>query len=122
MGQKTNVNWRDAYKLPLQTDEYYSYFFDAAGNVALNCSIRKYDNQTFNLYERLLDKINNDDSKHKFKNVSQKGDTVYINGETVFEVRGFGRLIGSAGFCLSCLEARAVQEEFAKWIVERLKR
>lgn len=115
------MEWRDVYKLPLHTDEYHSYVFTEDNQIALDCVIGGNCNKEIdNLYDRLLDKINNDDSEHKFCNVKSVMNCVIVDSTTVFEIRGWGRLTGSE-FNLSHKEACRIQDEFTDWIVEQLK-
>lgn len=110
------------YKMPLHDNYPYIMCYDSA--MAFNWLV--------NLnFERRKDIINKINGLHKVLSFKQKffykeDKICYINNkgdiQPLLLVRGWGHLIGGGGYNLPPKKAKAIQDEFAEYIVEQLNK
>ena len=67
----------------------------------------------------ILNIINGEQSTNNFKDAYHKNGVIYVDGEGCLLIRGWGRLIGT--YSLTNEEACKAQDEFADWVVNKLK-
>jgi len=53
-------------------------------------------------------------------NLEYKGGTIYANGQEFMWVRSWGRLTGIGGYNLPSEKASAIQDDFAKYVIDTL--
>ena len=115
-------NWTECYKLPLHSDDYFTYAWDANSIPALDF---------YNLCDKdggeedikhIIDIINGEcptDYKAKWT-VGDDVTEIYYNGELQFLARGWGYLTGCGGLNLPEDLAAKMQDEFIAYILDKL--
>lgn len=109
------LNWKQAYDLPLKLDEYGPYAWTNDGTMAL---------QFKNVSKQDRVKIINSINKHsdlKIEGLTNKSCDFYINNELAFYVRGWGYLTGSGALNLPKEKAIEIQNGFIDHISNCLK-
>lgn len=120
------MDWKDYYKLPLHPDSggYNCYAWTADNNMAMDFNFELEVNDEFiakygdNIYGRIIDCINGKPSDIKGNWELRYGTAFFLDGEYVFEVRGWGMLRG--GNKLTTEDAIKIQDGFINYIFERL--
>lgn len=105
----------DLFKLPFRAEG--AFIYSADGVVVLmasNCSY--YPKEMMN---RIVQLINGDSKPNNTPDVGVNFTEICINGDPVLTVRGWEHLTGTLN--LSAEEAEKMQNEFAVWVVQRLK-
>ena len=114
------TDFKEAYRFPLRVDkEYGVYVFTDNGKICFNNLYGSSDTAML-VVARLIDCINGNYPGVFEANVED--GTIFIEGEKVFLVRGWGHLIGFGGLGLSEREAMRIQDEFANYCVKQLGR
>ena len=119
-----NIHWQDVYQLPLHLDHHGSYAWSANDTIALDF---KYGNteeeykQMLEFAKKVVDCINGVKPLELPLNWGvYNGIDFCYNGKYVFCVRGWGHLTGTGALHLPEKEAARIQDEFVKYILEKL--
>lgn len=104
----------DIYKPPFTA--YSLYIFSDNDVMALMGS----DEVAEETVSKLADILNGKVKPNKVNDYEYVNGEIWCNGILMFIVRGWGHLTGSAGLNLSDTEASKVQDEFGRWIIEKL--
>ncbi len=105
----------DIFKPPFRADGAFIYSADGVLSLmASNC--RYYPREMMN---RIVQLINGESKPTKTADVGMDYTEIYINGDPVLTIRGWEHLTGTLN--LSADEAEKIQNEFALWIVCRLR-
>lgn len=111
------MTWEEVYKLPLQYNEYCpSWVFDSDNNHTLDIFTESDDDE---FVKEIIDVLNGKSDK-KFEIIEQRPTIIKLQNATII-IRGWGRLIGIGGLHLPEKEAAQIQDDFQKWIAEKLK-
>lgn len=113
------MNWKKYYPLPIALDEapYHSYAWTWNNEMALG-----FDRNTKReLALKIVDAIN-EVSDFKIENLNLRDNVDFYDGDTyIFCVRGWGALTGIGGHKLPEKKAIQIQDDFVKFIYEKLK-
>lgn len=104
----------DIYKPPFTA--YSLYIFSDNDVMALMGS----DEVSEETVGKLADILNGKVKPNKVNDYEYVDGEIWCNGILMFIVRGWGHLTGSAGLNLSGTEASKLQDEFGRWIIEKL--
>lgn len=114
---KKELTFKDVYQLPLRIDEFCPIYVFSENNVtAFNIITEDAD-----LISEILEIINGNSKKKISNNVAFEDGYILIDREPVLLVRGWGYLTGSGGLNLPSEKAAKIQDDFADWVVNRLK-
>lgn len=111
------MTWQEVYKLPLRIEEYAPFMVVTSDNKrAFDFLFDNFDN----FYEKIIETINGTPHKfdHKFY-YNNYGEILY-DGNQIITIRGWGYLTGVGGLNLSDEEACKIQDEFGKYIIDKL--
>ena len=113
------------YNMPLRVDDYCpSYVWTKDNEMAFNyLDEERIDNRDLVEIYEIVNAING--YGHGKFNASinpNHNDIIQIDGVDKLLIRGWGNLTGQGSYNLSNEEAIKVQNDFAKWIVEQLRR
>lgn len=124
------MKWQDAYKLPLKLWGVGEVkVFTADSTMAFDFMFEMFRDQYPKMRlisdENKLDIIAliNGEKKGAIEGVvtyDRKEQTVNVDGDVIFLIRGWGNLTGTGGLNLQPEQAAFIQDEFAKYIVEKL--
>lgn len=115
MWQNKSIKSMNKYfKLPFQIDPASIYIRDAEGHAVFNWLFRDEG-----LKRQILEAINTE-STLGLGEISISGGKIYINGQPMLLVRGWGYLTGIGGLHLPIDEAIEVQDEVLKYVAARL--
>ena len=113
------------YEMPLHVDDYCPFYIWTDDNeMAFNyLDEKKLNNEDISEIIEIVDAINGYEpgTFNASINPNQK-DTIQIDGEDKLLIRGWGNLTAPGSHNLKGEEAIKIQDEFAKWIVEQLRR
>ena len=120
--------FKNYYIFPLRIDTYgYNKVWDSKHRNAFDFAMQfLYETPIANISEenkkKIIQIINGDDIKIKndFKFTLDKG-TISLDERPLLMIRGWGMLIGVGGYNLPSQKASEIQDEFANYILERLK-
>ena len=119
-------NFKKYYKFPLHIDEYcQEYIWTDDDQMALNyLDERKlYKQKDTTEIIAIVNVINGEGIGDFDASISsEESDIIQINGEDKLMIRGWGNLTGAGYHNLKPEEAIKIQNDFAKWIVEQLKK
>jgi hypothetical protein len=73
------------------------------------------------MMDRTVDILNGKSSAVGNPDVGCDGGEIYVNGDPFLVVRGWGHLIGSGALNLPENEAAKIQDEFAVWVVRKIR-
>lgn len=113
------------YDMPLRVDDYCpSYVWTKDNEMALNyLDEEKINNDDLTEIYGIVNAINGYGLGTFNASISpESNDIIQIDGVDKLLVRGWGNLTAPSSHNLSNVEAIKVQNDFAKWIVEQLKR
>ena len=114
------------YEMPLRVDDYcQTYVWTKDNEMAFNYldERRLYKYEDTSEIIAIVNAINGYGPGTFNARVSPKqNDVIQIDGEDKLLIRGWGNLTASGCHNLSNEEAIKVQDDFAKWIVEQLRR
>ena len=117
--------YKEYFKFPLKR-RYSKVFTDDFG-MALDFVLPMMSNNVFNISEENKDnvvKILNGEKatiEPKLK-LEYKDGTIYSNGQEFMCVRSWGRLTGIGGYNLPFEKAAAIQDDFAKFVIDTLSK
>ena len=118
-------NFAKYYETPLRVDDYHaSYVWTKNNEMAFNYLDEKRINNgdLTEIYE-IVNSINGYGPGIFNASINQKhNDVIQIDGVDKLLIRGWGRLVSPCCHNLSNEEAIKIQDDFAKWIVEQLRR
>ena len=106
-------NWRDVYTIPLEYDGI-TYAWSKNGDMAL-----MFTNMPKEHREKCVNIINGTDDS-KLDGIELDGIEFSIANVNMFCVRGWGNLTGIGGLNLPVEKAAELQNDFAKYIYDRL--
>lgn len=114
------------YEMPLHVDDYCpTYVWTKDNKMAFNYLDKKKlfkDDDTSEIVE-IVDAINGYGPGCFNASINpEHNDVIQIDGEDKLLIRGWGNLTARGSHNLSNVEAIKVQDDFAKWIVEQLRR
>lgn len=113
------------YKFPLVRDDWGTYVWDSEHNMALMFTTDKDDDNHFDKLQQDIVKAVNTG----FKEISLDGkvftnpnfdDEIFMDGEYLMCIRGWGYLTGTGGYNLSNSKAADIQNSLIEFILEQL--
>lgn len=113
------------YDMPLRVDDYCpSYVWTKDNEMAFNyLDEERIDNRDLVEIYEIVNAINGyGPGKFNASINPNHNDIIKINGVDKILIRGWGNLTGQSSHNLDCVDAIRVQHDFAKWIVEQLRR
>ena len=113
------------YDMPLRVDDYCpSYVWTKDNEMAFNyLDEERIDNRDLVEIYEIVNAINGyGPGKFNASINSNHNDIIQIDGVDKLLIRGWGNLTGQGAHNLDCVDAIRVQQDFAKWIVEQLRR
>lgn len=113
------------YDMPLRVDDYCpSYVWTKDNKIAFNyLDKERIDNRDLTEIYEIVNAINGYGPGTFNASINPKHiDIVQIDGVDKLLISGWGNLTGHRGHNLSNEDAIRVQNDFAKWIVEQLRR
>ncbi len=111
------LKWKNIWELPLKYDKmFYCFSSNNIMAITFDYSISK------ELAQAITDVINGEDKEIKLSDMYIDGADFYSKDydSLIFSVRGWGHLTGTGGLNLKEKEAIKVQDEFIKYIYQRL--
>lgn len=117
MKEKKELTFKDVYKLPFRYDE------DSGIYIFCKNSVLAFNTLTPDVeYKKELVRILNGESNNTIEgDVTQNGEVIIVNGNPVLLIRGWGYLTGCGGLGLFPFQAARIQDDFANWVVNKLK-
>lgn len=116
MKKKKELTFKDVYQLPLIDDNSTRYIFSKNGVMTFDKII---DNKE--IINELLAIINGESTKKVKADVKYEEGYIKIDGHPVFLLRGWGHLTGCGALNLPEEKAAKIQDDFANWVVNKLK-
>lgn len=113
------------YETPLRVDDYHAYYVWTKNNeMAFNyLDEKRINNCDLSEIYGIVNAINGYGPGTFNASINPKlNDVIQIDGVDKLIIRGWGRLVSPNCHNLSNEEAIKVQDDFAKWIVEQLRR
>ena len=113
------------YEMPLRVDDYCPYYIWTKDNeMAFNyLDEYKIDNNDLNEIIEIVNAINGYGPGYFNASINKEDPTIIqINGIDKIRIRGWGNLTAQGSHNLNIDDAIKVQNDFAKWIVEQLRR
>lgn len=113
------------YDMPLRVDDYCpSYVWTKDNEMAFNyLDEKKINNGDLTEIYEIVNAINGYGPGYINASISnESNDVIQIDGVDKLLIRGWGNLTAPGSHNLSNVEAIKVQNDFAKWIVEQLRR
>ena len=113
------------YEIPLRVDDYCpSYVWTKDNKMAFNyLDEKKIDNDDLTEIYEIVNAINGYAPGTFNASINpNQNDIIQIDNKNKLVIRGWGNLISPAYHNLSSEEAIKVQDDFARWIVEQLRR
>ena len=116
------LTFKDVYQLPLRFDEYTRIYILSKNNVITFNQLVGYRDSDFIYLQKLIDIINGDTNEvvKDAEYIVDEGH-IRIDGKPVFLLRGWGHLTGVGALNLDSKTAAKIQDDFAKWVVNKLK-
>lgn len=118
-------NFAKYYEMPLRVDEYCpSYVWTKDNKMAFNyIDEEKIDDRDLTEIYEIVNAINGYGPGTFNASINPNhNDIIQIDGIDKLLIRGWGNLTGQGSYNLSNEDAIRVQNDFAKWIVEQLRR
>lgn len=118
-------NFKKYYKFPFHIDEYCSFYIWTKDNeMAFNyLDEKKINNEDTSEIIAIVNAINGYGPGIFNASINpNQNDTIQIDGEDKLLIRGWGNLTGTGCHNLKPEEAIKIQNDFAKWIVEQLRK
>mgnify|MGYP000477438611 CR=1 FL=1 len=104
------------FKLPLENDELATFMvFTADYGRAFDILMPGKAMQ-----KNIVRKLNGEYDKKMEETLTYEDGEIYLNGKKFLRIRSWGRLTGGLG--LKPEKASIIQDEFAEWIIETLKK
>lgn len=116
MKKKKELTFKDVYQLPIKEDDFGSYIYSSNGVMTFDNII---DNRE--IITELLAIINGESNKRVKKDVTYEDGYIKIGGYHIFLLRGWGHLTGCGALNLPAGKAAKIQDDFANWVVNKLK-
>lgn len=111
------LTFKDVYQLPLKFDEWSMTFIYTSNYVmAFNCLIS--DKET---RDTVIGILNGEIDKKITDEVTYEKGYIKANGKPILLLRGWGHLTGCGALNLPSKQAAKIQDDFANWVVNRLK-
>ena len=111
------LTFKDVYRAPFHICEFCPIYMFSANNVtAFNVITDDID-----VISDILEIINGNSKKNMSDNVTFEDGYILIDGEHVLRVRGWGHLTGCGALNLPVEKAAKIQDDFANWVVNKLK-
>lgn len=113
------------YEMPLRVDDYCPYYIWTKDNkIAFNyLDKEKIDNRDLTEIYEIVNAINGyGPGKFNASINPNYNDIIQIDGIDELLIHGWENLTGQSANNLDCVDAIRVQYDFAKWIVEQLRR
>lgn len=107
----------DIFPAPYTTDGVYIY--DAHNQMCLMAG--DCDNYPIEMLRAVCDILNGTKTSKGNAGVSADGINIYLNGDLLLVVRGWGHLTGCGGLHLDEEEAAKIQDDFAQHVVNCLR-
>lgn len=108
---------KDVYKPPFYADGGYIWSSeDVMSLMATDCH-----GDPEKLMERVCEILNGESESVGNPNITHADGEIYNGQDIIMCVRGYGHLTGIGGLNLSSEEALAIQDEFAHWVVTKLR-
>lgn len=118
-------NFAKYYEMPLHVDDYCpTYVWTKDNEMAFNyLDEEKINNENLVEICEIVDAINGYGPGYFNASVSPiQNDVIQIDGVDKLLIRGWGNLTARGSHNLSSEKASKIQDDFAKWIVEQLRR
>lgn len=114
------MNWKEIYKPPFHSYDS-RYVWSNNGTMTFTFDYAYGYGGEKKIIEDVVNKLNGD-SNIKFDSNFELKDNIYFyyKGNIAFCVRGWGRLTGAYALHLSNDDAKMIQNDFAKWVLETL--
>lgn len=117
--KEVSTNWEDYFKLPLKEDQYDPSMVWTEDNKKAFDISREVDSISCKL---IVDKLNGKNKIPFNVNFTYDNGTIYLVGKTYIDIRSWGRLTGTGGgLGLHPDIAAKIQDNFAEWIIKKLK-
>ncbi len=111
------MNFLDVYRPPFRADGPMIY--SSNGVLALMAeNIAYYPEQ---MMKRTVEILNGESESMGCPDVGCDNGEIYVNGDPFLMVRGWGHLTGVGALNLPVEEAAVIQDEFAVWVVEKIR-
>lgn len=110
------LTFKDVYKLPLINDYYTRRILSSNGVLTFEKII---DNEV--VINNILKIINGESNEVVKKDVSYEQGYIKIGGYHIFRAFDYGYIMINDSFGLSPNEADKIQDDFANWVVNKLK-
>ena len=96
-----------------------SYIYDSTNQMCL--MVGGCENYPEEMLNRICEILNHTKPTKGNPGVSAKDGNIYLDGDLILVVRGWGYLTGAGCLNLSAKEARKIQDEFAQHVVNCLR-
>lgn len=114
---KKELTFKDVYREPFHICEFCPiYVFSANDVTTFNVITEDAD-----VISDILGIINGNSKKKMSDNVAFEDGYILIDREPVLLVRGWGHLTGCGALNLPVEKAAKIQDDFANWVVNKLK-
>ena len=110
------------WKPPFRLSCVYGNVYDARGNFCFQFDFNSGDyKKDEEVQQKIIDILNDKTDKKIVKKLEiVDGYKIYMEDKPFITIRGWGRLTGMCAFHLDHDVARKIQDDFAKWIVDKL--
>lgn len=114
--KKKELTFKEVYKLPLRDDFSMCYIWSANHVMTFNKLI---DNSE--IIKEILAILNGESTKKVKADVTYEEGYIKIDGHPILLLRGWGYLTGCGALNLPEEKAAKIQDDFANWVVNKLK-
>lgn len=115
--KKKELTFKDVYQLPLEFDEYCPvYIYSANGVMTFNNLIDDREK-----LKEILAILNGKSNKKVTNEVTYEKGYIKSDGIPILLLRGWGHLTGCGALNLPAEKAAKIQDDFANWVVNKLK-
>ena len=107
----------EVYKPPFRAEGAYIFSSnDVMSLMAADCW-----NYPDEMMQRIVEILNDESKPNGTPEVGRNDMEICLNGDPLLTVRGWGHLTGVGGLNLPPEEADKIQDEFAVWVVSKLR-
>lgn len=112
------IDFKEIYQLPLSVSGITGIYVHSFNGVKTFTVLHKDKEFVKHIIDILNDRVPNDIDKEV--TYDKEEGFIYIDGEYLFRLRGWGFLTGGGGLNLPSERAIKVQHDFGKWVVSKL--